>query len=307
MGYLAVTAGSLILLMFAARSIFGSWGHPTAAGALLWAALTSAVMCFAPEYSFSPGAGALLLACLMSHAAGAAVTGGRRNTRDGTADANITRIVGGKEHLENTGRRIGSLRRSERSSDHAIEGLQLQGRPGSSRARRGRARFYACKRYEEDFKPPLLARLLTVPVYASVGLVGLLWGVRTLSSTRAALWIFAVMAPSLLVAVVQTARAAVLFNLLTLLGCYWGGRLYMIARTREPFVSRAMIMGCVSLAGFVFFLLYQCSSFAVASRTLTALTEVLSHLKNGHLALQLPFPTGWTAMGRSARDIYSEQ
>ncbi|GAB1722138.1 MAG: oligosaccharide repeat unit polymerase [Nitrospira sp. CR1.1] len=121
------------------------------------------------------------------------------------------------------------------------------------------AQFFSTARYAEEYRPPAIVQVFLVFMYASALLGGSWFACSTGTYSRVfALFPFV---PAMLVTVVQTTRAPLLFQIVFWLSAYWGMKIFQDGPGRPFFTRKSIVFvpfaGCVLLLGFSMVLLVR--------------------------------------------------
>lgn len=266
--YLAVVAQIMAFLL--AKRLLVAWYNPVVILVLLWTLVLSATAVLAPDYYFSGSAYLLLLLFEMTTIGGAVVgvllSKRTRGPRKGIVlvGARVVIWVSFVMGLVSTIFIIGS------------KGLAVSALLNLD-ALFEVSREFSLARYEDQYRMPIFSRLTQMLVFFSAAVAGLQF-VLDRRSMRGYEF-FLPIVPLILIAILLTTRASVIFGTIFWISGYGAGRLWESAALRSPlFGLRGLLAACLGLLAFsVLFVALQFMRGGITD--INRLPEVLAHLR----------------------------
>ncbi|MCW5793369.1 MAG: oligosaccharide repeat unit polymerase [Nitrospira sp.] len=252
----------IILLAGWARIEQGSWFAPGAFFSLLWVGYSVGPLILAPDLAVWPGAFVMIWVIVLIVYVGT-VTGLGQLGRS----HHVKSVSRGNWPAMATSKNLGISLRSAMifcASLGCIAVVTLVQSGGysigdllSTDAVAAMAQFFSTARYAEEYRPPTIVQTFLVFMYASA-LLGGVWFACSPGSYLRMLAFFPFI-PAILITVVQTTRAPMLFQMVFWLSAYWGMKIFKDGTTRPLFTKKAIFfvpaLGCVLLFGFSMVLL----------------------------------------------------
>ncbi|MBS0170434.1 MAG: oligosaccharide repeat unit polymerase [Nitrospira sp.] len=253
----------LILLAGWARIEQGSWFAPGAFFSLLWVGYSVGPLMLAPDLAVWPGALVMIWIITLIVYVGT-VTG---LGQFGSASHHVKAVSRNNWPTVETFNKVGASLRNAmifcgtlgcvavvmlvQSGGYSIGDLL------STDAVAAMAQFFSTARYAEVYRPPAIVQLFLVFMYASALLGGAWFACST--GTYLRMLAFFPFVPAILITVVQTTRAPMLFQMVFWLSAYWGMKIFKDGTGRPLFTKKAIffvpIVGCALLVGFSMVLL----------------------------------------------------
>lgn len=279
---IALASGVFFLSAMYARKLLGSWMHPGAMLLLLWSFVFISTSLFAADYYFSFFGGFLLYTQIVSFLLGSTVGSYslKEHVKDVKSVVTLEFQVKGLTWILLAGIVCGFL---AVAFVLATQGVSIGSFTDIDELAET-AHDFSVARYEDDYRMPVLARLLLSFNYVAVSLSGLAVGAgRALvwreGGVRRRLLLLVPLIPQVVLAVVMTTRAQVLFEMVVWFAFYLAASVYVKDRSVHRLFSFKKVF-FISLVGVFVLVLFVSLQFLRGGITdFDRIWDILEHIR----------------------------
>lgn len=275
---------SLVMLLSAiySRKLVGSWMHPAALLMLLWSFVFVTTSIFAPDYYFSVPAGLLLYVLIINFALGGLVGtySAKRDFRRNEAVTGLTFKIKGLSAVLFLGVLFGFAAVAYVLASQGVAAASFTDIDALAET----AHDFSVARYEDDYRIPAVARLLLSLNYVAISFSGIAAGagqslVWNESGLRRRFLLVLPLVPQVVLAIVMTTRAQVLFEMIVWISFYLASAIYSKDRLVHKIFKLRKILVLSFVGIFVLFLFVALQFLRGGITDLGRLWEILEHLR----------------------------
>lgn len=302
---IALISSVFLLSALYARKLLGSWMHPGSMLFLLWTSVFVSTTVFAPDYYFSFVGGLFLYALVSSFFLGGLLGSySAKNSMRGTRP--ITELDFSIKRLDTilvSGTLCGFVAVMYVLATQGVSVASFSDIDELAET----AHDFSVARYEDDYRMPVVARLLLSLNYVAISFSGLVVGAghtviwRRQGFLRRALLLVPLL-PQVVLAVVMTTRAQVLFEMIVWMSFYFSGAIYAKDRRIHSVFSLKKIF-FISVLVFLVGALFVFLQFLRGGITdLNRVWEILEHLRKWPFGSVAGFSI-WVDGGKGGQSI----
>lgn len=275
---------SLVMLLSAiySRKLVGSWMHPAALLMLLWSFVFVTTSIFAPDYYFSVPAGFLLYVLILNFALGGFVGtySAKRDFRRNEAVTGLAFKIKGLSAVLFLGVLLGFSAVAYVLASQGVAAASFTDVDTLAET----AHDFSVARYEDDYRIPAVARLLLSLNYVAISFSGIAAGagqslVWKESGLRRRLLLVLPLVPQVVLAIVMTTRAQVLFEMIVWMSFYLTAAIYSKDRLIHKLFKFKKIFILSSVGAFVLFLFVALQFLRGGITDLDRIWEILEHIR----------------------------